>query len=230
MNHFRHEMCWKIFCVSLLIIILICCAREFSHNIYISKDELRNNQKYSSIVFDESFDMKSLDKNITDVMKVIAPVPYSMRGLIPMTNRISHWFICVRLDDGSIIVVNNSSRVFLNVYPGMINDKILTYNKCMGIIKKSFDVKDMKMSLGTFLNRYIILFTENFDSYTIFGKHNCQSIVSVCLKNIFKIHDEETRNEHFGIDLINEIRANKHFSTNFENVLHHRSPVHSPHD
>lgn len=189
------------------------------NNIYIPEYKLKQCPIYGSIVFDKQFDMSSLDHYIVKVIKTISPVPYSWRGIIPATNRISHWLLTVVLDNDKVIVVNTAAKVYITVYNGRINEKykLINYNDYFGVIKHIYNIND-KITLSSFLDKYIKLFKENYKCYTLFGRHNCQYIVADGLNKIFNINDDETTCEKYNIGIIGEIYKNQQYTTNFKNI------------
>lgn len=188
-------------------------------NIYIPEYKLKRCLTYGTIIFDNDFDISLLKQHIIKVIKTLSPVPYSCRGIIPITNRISHWLLTLILNNNKIVVVNTSSRVYITVHNGRINDKynIVNYNNYFGIIKHIYGI-DNKITLSTFLNKYLTYFKDRYKCYSLFGCHNCQHIVSECLKHIFDIDDKESKCENYNMGILMEIYKNNKYATNFKNI------------
>ena len=188
-------------------------------NVYISQRKLTRNRIHHNIIFGEEFDTSLLDNYIKKIIKTLAPVPYAFRGLIPTTNRISHWFITIILDNDSVIVLNSNKYSNLIVNLGRINYKynVVNYDEYFGIIKHIYEINN-PIKLSTCLNECMNIVVKNFNCYTVFGKNNCQHLISSLLKNVFGIDDNETFCEPYNFGILSEIHKNKQHATNFNNI------------
>ena len=213
-------MLWKVLTILLTICLLVYCLSRIADKIYIPECKLKQCSTYGTIILDNSFDKSLLSHQIIKVIKMLSPVPYACRGIIPTTNRISHWLLAVVLDNNKVVVVNTSSKVFITAYNGRINEKrkLINYNDYIGIIKHVYTI-DNTITLSTFLNKYIAYFKNKYKRYTLFGHDNCQHIVSDCLKYIFGIDDNETKCEEYDLGILKEIYKTSKHATNFKNII-----------
>ena len=213
-------MVWKVLTILLTICLLVYCLSMVVDKIYIPERKLKQCSTYGTIILDKMFDKSLLSHQIVKVIKMLSPVPYVCRGIIPITNRISHWLLALKLDNNKVVVVNTSSKVFITVYNGRINQKrkLINYNDYIGIVKRVYTLNN-PILLSTFLNKYIAYFKNKYKQYTLFGHDNCQHIVSDCLTHIFGITDNETKCEKYDLGILKEIyKTNKH-ATDFKNII-----------
>ena len=151
------------------------------------------------------------------------PVPWVMRGSLPLTKKISHWSICVILNTGETIVISYEAEVAIYVFMGRVNEEkqIITYSKFLNIIIKRFDIPlEKQITLSNFLEIFLEYVSKNYKYYTVFGKSNCQYATKEILEIIFNIHDEEIIPENSNTTIFSDIKNYKKYSTNFKNLTH----------
>ena len=212
-------MLWKVLTILLVVCVIVYGLSSLINKVYIPEHKLKQCSAYGTIILDNDFDKTLLRCYIVKVIKLLSPVPYACRGLIPITNRVSHWLLALILNNDKVVVVNTNAKVFINVYNGRINKehKIVNYKDYIGVIKHVYNV-DNKLKLSTFLTKYISYFKANYKCYTMLGHNNCQYIVADCLKHIFGIHNNETTCEEYNIGILKEIYNNTKYATDFKNI------------
>ena len=211
-------MVWKWLSMLLIISLFIYFLQSIVANrIYVPETKLKKTRTYHTIIFDKEFDTSLLNNTIVKVIKTLSPIPYCFRGLVPITNRISHWFLTLVLDNNKAVVITTDCKMAATIYNARVNysQHVVNYNDYVGVFKHVYNV-DSNITLSVFLNKFVQIIKHNFKCYSLFGKNNCQHVVSSVLEQVFGIN---TKCEQYGLDIINELYKNKQYSTNFKNIV-----------
>ena len=190
-------MIWRILGLLLIIIIIICFIHQYSFCIY-------NTKPTNDIIVHHGFDISWLNENIIVVYKLISPITEQLKVILPVTNRISHWMLGLKLSNNKIIICSSSPHGYIELYnANKYNNKYLIRvdtNWIAYICNKFTDIK--KYTVKEFIKIYMKYYI-SFNRYWFFDD-NCQKMTSYALHNIFGINDKEVYRENYNMGIIPE--------------------------
>lgn len=192
---------WKVLGVILIMIVLVWFVTKYSECVY-------NPNMVHDLVFHYRFNSAWLKETIVKVHKIISPIAEDLKKVLPVTNRISHWMLCMELANGVLVMCSSAPFGWIELYRVTRKGDILL-NKdrptWKAFIKASFS-NITKYTLGEFIDIYTA-FYKSFDKYSFFD-NNCQKMTSHALENIFHVNSPETVREKYDMGIVSEYFRN----------------------